>query len=1366
MADGCGQNIQGEGYQHAVFFEAEHLKKKEKKKIQNFFRIKRNGGGECGDVEEVGEKTYRIAFLEKRVQERVLERRDHVIPLPGGELCVSVRDRRSPDSTDPHQPPQLPSDDQQTPSSSKELEKVFIMDQYLLQYLRDCPKANQALNKQLIALKSSVQLSPETEQAVVKFEASGAGPVARPTLLEWVLQVEQIFDNVKNVYRPHYEMDSAGVKILKLNIAVLVTEDVKVYLEEDDFAVVVGRNVNEKLKMLEEKNQTRKDCPVSERQYYLVKEELEKELRVLSPGVKISQNGPNNLILEGPNQEVQLGLTKLQELLKDIKEKRFQLLNTLLDFLVSSGSVSRFQARFERSLCCPVALEIGSDLILSSLSTDALEEAATMVFKELCWFTEPLEEPLGQPPALDWLKEALRKVQGEANVTGSRVVVKYQQGSCGDPRTRVQLVGYSEEVGRLKKVIVDYQAEVHESMPLPLLEMVDSFDKVKDLMGLNLNPGVRLTLSHSPVPCVKLSGPRCLVQKVLEDFKTILDCMTWKKQERRSRLEAAIRRAGIAASSTRGSSPDQAPTSSPLSHADLEVVLGSLEKQQVDGLVAPMVNTQLQSCVLGICLNSLSSEFLTNFDRAAAGRCLVPGEVLEVKLSSSLKSSTVFFIECLPWDAEEGQSEKALRSGLALVLDMCRQQGLSSVALPVIGPGRALKFPSCEAARIVTEEIIKLGWSGSTGLISTIRIVIKPGYPDSDENFQHVYTGLTSKIVNWRGKAVFSSLTSDLDTITLEVAGVRVQLVFGDITKETTDVVVNSTNFVDLQSGVCKDILTVAGPKVETELRSAHVNRGGLYETKHGRFPCKSILHVWGQSNTTVIQGLVSDIMKTCDQKGYQSVAIPAISAGKAGLDHKLVADSILQGVKATASSTPLHHLKLVRLVLIKMDVFLAFKGSAEKLFPSGFLKTALLSLSSNSPRSLQPNPPSSTDPDLSSLLPTSSSPDSPSEVLVLGLCDEDVSKAGAEIKRLYQDQCSQHSFTREDLARLTQAELIELSRQVSSLNLTMKLQGGGQGQSTQGGFTLSGPKDGVNKAVQKVQGYIHSCLRQKMRQKEQEEAYSRVTWCMMGTSGDWERVPKEANLQLEKQEVQGGVVDGLGVNWVVDLRKMEATAQSSGRVTKLKRLENFENFLLPLEWDSMALGESLKLVELPTSSLEFHRVTEDFRRSASNKTVLKIERVQNVHLRKAYEVKKKQMEDKNRLCGGAGEKLLYHGTTPEGSQSILETGFNRSFAGQNATSFGKGTYFAVNASRSANPTYSRPDQDGNQLMFVARVLTGQYTQGKANMIIPPPRSPQLPNDRYDSLVDDIQNPTMFIVFHDDQAYPEYLITFKQGCSL
>ena len=95
------------------------------------------------------------------------------------------------------------------------------------------------------------------------------------------------------------------------------------------------------------------------------------------------------------------------------------------------------------------------------------------------------------------------------------------------------------------------------------------------------------------------------------------------------------------------------------------------------------------------------------------------------------------------------------------------------------------------------------------------------------------------------------------------------------------------------------------------------------------------------------------------------------------------------------------------------------------------------------------------------------------------------------------------------------------------------------------------------------------------------------------------------------------------------------------------------------------------------------------------------------------------------------------------------------------ATVYGLGTYFAVKASYSANPTYSCPEADGTQLMFVARVLTGSYTLGQRDMKVPPPFSPQQPNIRFDSLVDDQQNPSMFVVFHDSQAYPDYLITFK-----
>uniref|UniRef100_A0A8C6PQQ0 Poly [ADP-ribose] polymerase n=1 Tax=Nothobranchius furzeri TaxID=105023 RepID=A0A8C6PQQ0_NOTFU len=148
------------------------------------------------------------------------------------------------------------------------------------------------------------------------------------------------------------------------------------------------------------------------------------------------------------------------------------------------------------------------------------------------------------------------------------------------------------------------------------------------------------------------------------------------------------------------------------------------------------------------------------------------------------------------------------------------------------------------------------------------------------------------------------------------------------------------------------------------------------------------------------------------------------------------------------------------------------------------------------------------------------------------------------------------------------------------------------------------------------------------------------------------------------------------------------------------------------------------------------------------------IVRLQNTHLRRVYEMQKKNISEKNQQ-DGAGEKLLYHGTSQETCTAIKTKGFNRT------TAFGHGTYFAVNASYNANATYSRPAADGTQAVFVARVLTGMYTVGHSAMRVPPPRSSQQPHDCYDSVVDRIDNPSTFVVFHDNQAYPDYLITFN-----
>ena len=63
--------------------------------------------------------------------------------------------------------------------------------------------------------------------------------------------------------------------------------------------------------------------------------------------------------------------------------------------------------------------------------------------------------------------------------------------------------------------------------------------------------------------------------------------------------------------------------------------------------------------------------------------------------------------------------------------------------------------------------------------------------------------------------------------------------------------------------------------------------------------------------------------------------------------------------------------------------------------------------------------------------------------------------------------------------------------------------------------------------------------------------------------------------------------------------------------------------------------------------------------------------------------------------------------------------------------------------------------------MYVARVLTGKYTTGNSGMIVPPPKNPSYPTVLFDSVVDDIRNPSIYVVFYDADAYPEYLITYQ-----
>jgi len=107
----------------------------------------------------------------------------------------------------------------------------------------------------------------------------------------------------------------------------------------------------------------------------------------------------------------------------------------------------------------------------------------------------------------------------------------------------------------------------------------------------------------------------------------------------------------------------------------------------------------------------------------------------------------------------------------------------------------------------------------------------------------------------------------------------------------------------------------------------------------------------------------------------------------------------------------------------------------------------------------------------------------------------------------------------------------------------------------------------------------------------------------------------------------------------------------------------------------------------------------------------------------------------------------------PSFNQTVYVCGFA-------ATAYGKGVYFAQRFSYSAQNTYSRPDAQGFKYIFQSLVLTGYYTVGHEDLLEPPARDS---NNviLFDSVTDNVDNPAMFVVFKDNQAYPQYLIKFR-----
>lgn len=86
------------------------------------------------------------------------------------------------------------------------------------------------------------------------------------------------------------------------------------------------------------------------------------------------------------------------------------------------------------------------------------------------------------------------------------------------------------------------------------------------------------------------------------------------------------------------------------------------------------------------------------------------------------------------------------------------------------------------------------------------------------------------------------------------------------------------------------------------------------------------------------------------------------------------------------------------------------------------------------------------------------------------------------------------------------------------------------------------------------------------------------------------------------------------------------------------------------------------------------------------------------------------------------------------------------------------GVYFSSTSSYS--DSYTRPDASGIQSMFLANVLTGSYCTGSSSMVVPPINP--ISNEKFDSVVNSLIGPSIFVVFKDASVYPIYIISYKK----
>src|SRR5579864_938242 len=164
-----------------------------------------------------------------------------------------------------------------------------------------------------------------------------------------------------------------------------------------------------------------------------------------------------------------------------------------------------------------------------------------------------------------------------------------------------------------------------------------------------------------------------------------------------------------------------------------------------------------------------------------------------------------------------------------------------------------------------------------------------------------------------------------------------------DITKETTDAIVNAANSsLSGEGGVDGAIHRAGGPAILAECRQivskiGRLPAGQVVITTGGRLPAKHVIHTVGpvyrggeQGEAETLANCHRESIRLADEHGLTSLSFPAISTGAFGYPVSEAAHIAMStAIDALQSAKSV---KLCRFILFDADDLCAFERAAKKL--------------------------------------------------------------------------------------------------------------------------------------------------------------------------------------------------------------------------------------------------------------------------------------------------------------------------------------------------------------------------------------------------------------------------------------------------